>query len=218
MDSAGYLGHLRQEFAAFGACLAGGDLSAPVKHCGDWTLYDLADHLGGGNLWTAAGVTEQRGDYQAPAAPRDPAALATWFSGTCAVLLDALDADPAAPAWTIAPPPTVGFWQRRRCLETVIHRWDAQNAAGTPAGLDPGLADDGVAEVVDVMAPRQVRLGRTSRPGARGPPGCHRHAVAAGPGFRGAGRHGPGRCRGSAAVAVGTASGRRSGDQLGRRS
>jgi uncharacterized protein (TIGR03083 family) len=164
MDSAGYLGHLRQEFAAFEACLAGGDLSAPVKHCGDWTLYDLADHLGGGNLWTAAGVTEQRGDYQAPAAPRDPAALVTWFSATCAVLLDALDADPAAPAWTIAPPPTVGFWQRRRCLETVIHRWDAQNAAGAPAGLDPGLADDGVAEVVDVMAPRQVRLGRTSAP------------------------------------------------------
>jgi uncharacterized protein (TIGR03083 family) len=164
MDSAGYLSHLRQDFAAFEACLAGGDLSALVEHCGDWTLYDLAGHLGGGNLWAAAGVTEQRGDYEAPAAPRDPAALATWFSGTCAVLLDALDADPAAPAWTIAPPPTVGFWQRRRCLETLIHRWDAQNAAGDLAGLDPGLADDGVAEVVDVMAPRQVRLGRTSAP------------------------------------------------------
>jgi uncharacterized protein (TIGR03083 family) len=165
MDAAGYLSHLRQEFAAFEACLGdGSDLSAPVQHCGDWTLYDLAGHLGGGNLWAAAGVTEQRGDYQAPAAPREPAALGTWLRGTCAVLLAALDTDPAAPAWTIAPPPTVGFWQRRRCLETLIHRWDAQNAAGTPAGFDPGLADDGVAEVIDVMAPRQVRLGRTGAP------------------------------------------------------
>jgi uncharacterized protein (TIGR03083 family) len=162
MDSAAYLSHMRQEFAAFEACLDGGDLSAPVEHCGAWTLYDLAGHLGGGNLWAAAGVTEQRGDYQAPAAPRDPAALVTWFNGTCAVLLDALDADPAAPAWTIAPPPTVGFWQRRRCLEALVHRWDAQNATGEPAGLAPGLADDGVAEVLDVMTPRQVRLGRTS--------------------------------------------------------
>jgi uncharacterized protein (TIGR03083 family) len=165
MDSAAYLRHLRQEFAAFAACLDdGSDLSAPVEHCGEWTLRDLTGHLGGGNLWAAAAVTEQRGDYQAPAAPRDPAALVTWFDGTCAVLLDALDADPGAPAWTIAPPPTVGFWQRRRCLETLVHRWDIQNAAGEPAGLAPELADDGVAEVLDVMAPRQVRLGRTSAP------------------------------------------------------
>ena len=67
-----YLAHLRQELAAFEACL-GGDLSAPVEHCGDWTLYDLASHLGGGNLWAAAAVTEQRGDYEPRPAPRDPA-------------------------------------------------------------------------------------------------------------------------------------------------
>jgi len=69
MDSAGYLAHLRRELGVFEACLSG-DLSAPVTHCGDWTLYDLADHLGGGNLRAAAAVTEQRGDYGAPAAPR----------------------------------------------------------------------------------------------------------------------------------------------------
>jgi hypothetical protein len=69
-----YLAHLRQELAALGDCL-GGDLSAPVEHCGDWTLYDLASHLGGGNLWAAAAVTEQRGDYEAAPAPRDPEAV-----------------------------------------------------------------------------------------------------------------------------------------------
>src|ERR1700729_2992454 len=84
MDSAGYLGHLGQEFAAFEACLADGDLSAPVTHCGDWTLRDLAGHLGGGNLWAAAAVTEQRGDYEAPAAPRDPGSLLTWLNETSA--------------------------------------------------------------------------------------------------------------------------------------
>jgi uncharacterized protein (TIGR03083 family) len=163
MDSAGYLAHLRRELAAFEACLAG-DLSAPVEHCGGWTLYDLADHLGQGNLWAAVAVTEQRGDYEGPAAPRDRVALAAWFSGASGVLLAALDTDPSASAWTIAPPPTMGFWQRRRCLETLVHRWDAQRALGIGGRLDPALAADGVAEVIDTMAPRQIRLGRTSAP------------------------------------------------------
>ena len=158
-----YLAHLRQELAAFEACL-GGDLSAPVEHCGDWTLYDLASHLGGGNLWAAAAVTEQRGDYEAAPAPRDPSAVAEWFNGTGGVLVAALDTDPAASAWTIAPPPTVGFWQRRRCQEALVHRWDAEHALGTAGPLDPALADDGIAEVIDTMAPRQVRLGRSSAP------------------------------------------------------
>jgi uncharacterized protein (TIGR03083 family) len=158
-----YLAHLRQELAAFEDCLDG-DLSAPVEHCGDWTLYDLASHLGGGNLWAAAAVTEQRGDYEAGPAPRDPSAVAAWFNGTGGVLLAALDADPSASAWTIAPPPTVGFWQRRRAQEALIHRWDAEHALGTAGPLDPALADDGIAEVIDTMAPRQVRLGRTAAP------------------------------------------------------
>ena len=129
MDSAGYLAHLRHDLAAFQECLAG-DLAAPVRPCGDWTLYDLADHLGQGNMWAAMAMTEQRGDYQGPAAPRDPPALVGWFSGTAGALLAALDTDPSASAWTIAPPPTAGFWRRRRCLETVVHRWDAEHALG----------------------------------------------------------------------------------------
>jgi uncharacterized protein (TIGR03083 family) len=163
MDAAAYLAHLRRELGAFEACL-GGNLAAPVEHCGDWTLYDLADHLGDGNLWAATAVTEHRGDYRGPAAPREPAALTAWFAGTSVVLLAALDTDPSAGAWTIAPPPTVGFWQRRRCLETLVHRWDAEQALGIDRPLDPALADDGVAEVIDTMAPRQVRLGRTAAP------------------------------------------------------
>jgi uncharacterized protein (TIGR03083 family) len=65
---------------------------------------------------------------------------------------------------TIAPPPTVGFWQRRRCQEALVHRWDAEHALGTAGPLDPALADDGIAEVIDTITPRQVRLGRTAAP------------------------------------------------------
>ena len=158
-----HLTHLRRELVTFEACL-GGDLSAPIEHCGDWTLYDLADHLGRGNLWAAVATTESRGDYQAPAPPRDHAALVGWFHDASAVLLGALDTDPATPAWTIFPPPTVGFWQRRRCLEALVHRWDAEHSLGINSVLDPVLAGDGVAEVIDTMAPRQIDRGRASAP------------------------------------------------------
>jgi uncharacterized protein (TIGR03083 family) len=158
-----YLACLRRDLDAFEGCLAG-DLAAPVEHCGGWTLYDLADHLGRGNLWSAAGVTERRGDHESEPGPRDPAELARWFRGTSDVLMAALERDPSDEAWTIHPPRTVGFWRRRRCMETLVHRWDAENALGDPAPLDPSLAADGVAEVLDTMYPRQIHKGRAEAP------------------------------------------------------
>ena len=43
-----------------------------------------------------------------------------------------------------------------------MHRWDAETALGRASVLDPALAADGVAEVIDTMAPRQVTLGRSA--------------------------------------------------------
>jgi uncharacterized protein (TIGR03083 family) len=164
MDLAVLLAHLRRELDSFATCLTR-DLSVPVAHCGGWTLYDLADHLGRSNEWVTAAVTERRGDYQAPAAPRGPGELAAWFDRTSAGLLEVLGQDPALEAWTIYPPRTIGFWRRRRCLETLVHRWDAENALGIRGTLDPALAGEGVAEVIDTIIPRQVELGRAVKPG-----------------------------------------------------
>ncbi|MDQ3416845.1 MAG: maleylpyruvate isomerase family mycothiol-dependent enzyme [Actinomycetota bacterium] len=52
--------------------------------------------------------------------------------------------------------------------EALIHRWDAENALGMDTPMDPELAGDGVAEVADTMAPRQIQRGRAAEP---------RHAV-----------------------------------------
>jgi uncharacterized protein (TIGR03083 family) len=157
-----HLTALRAELATFHGFL-GGDLSAVVQHCAGWTLRDLAEHLGQGNLWAAAAVTEGHGGFEAPPAP---AGIAPWFAGTARVLIDALAVDPSTPAWTLAAPATVAFWRRRRCLETLVHRWDAQRALGLRARLEPGLCADGVAEVIEMFVPRQVRLGRTAAPQA----------------------------------------------------
>ncbi|MGW7260317.1 maleylpyruvate isomerase family mycothiol-dependent enzyme [Streptomyces sp. NPDC054834] len=165
MEPSSLLRHLRSELDAFRTCLDS-DLAAPVVHCGDWTLLDLAEHLGGSNLWAAAAVTEKRGDHEPPTAPGERAALLRWFDDASRSLYEALDADPATPAWTFHPPHTVGFWQRRRCLEALVHRWDAELAVGTPQPLDAELAGEGVAEVFDTMAPRQIARGRARSPEA----------------------------------------------------
>ncbi|WP_367048691.1 maleylpyruvate isomerase family mycothiol-dependent enzyme [Streptomyces sp. Je 1-332] len=163
MDSESLLQHLSDELDAFRGCLDG-DLAVPIEHCGEWTLHDLAEHLGSSNLWAAAAVTDHHGTYKAAPAPRGPGELARWFEESSTTLLKALDTDPSANAWTFHPPHTVGFWQRRRALEALIHRWDAENALGITRTLDPILAGEGVAEVFDTMAPRQMARGRAQPP------------------------------------------------------
>ncbi|NUS10312.1 MAG: maleylpyruvate isomerase family mycothiol-dependent enzyme, partial [Streptomyces sp.] len=136
-----------------------------VEHCGGWTLRDLAGHLGAGHHRAVTAVTAHRPAHRSPVPPREPAALLRWFDGQCAAVLTALDADPAGAAWTFHPPHTVGFWQRRRCLETLVHRWDAQHALGAaPDPCEPELAADGVGEVLDTFAPRQLAVGRALPP------------------------------------------------------
>lgn len=157
-----YLNLLNHEFARFRDCLDG-DLAAPVEHCGDWTLGDLAVHLGQGNLWAATAIRERHGrDEETP----PDADVAAWFAQSARTLMEALARDPGEEAWTFAPPRTVGFWRRRRCLETAVHRWDAEHALGRAGALDPRLCADGVAEVIEMFLPRQIRLGRTPAPEA----------------------------------------------------
>lgn len=158
--STDHLSLLRAELATFQDCLAG-DLTAPVGGCPGWTVRDLAEHLGQGNLWAAAAVTERHGRLGPAAAPSD---VAAWFAATGRVLIDALDVDPTTEAWTIWPPRTAGFWRRRRWQETMLHRWDAQRAQGHPGVLDPAHCAEGVAEVGDTFLPRQVKLGRMPAP------------------------------------------------------
>ncbi|WP_433186375.1 maleylpyruvate isomerase family mycothiol-dependent enzyme [Actinoallomurus sp. CA-150999] len=159
-----YLAALRRELDAFGAVLDG-DLSAPVEHCGDWTLFDLAAHMGAGNLWVVTAVKEGHGDdYDEGAAPRDQTALNAWYAETANTLVRALSVDPSTDAWTFFPPRTVGFWRRRRAQETLIHRWDAENAVGSATPMDVVLATDGVAEVFDTMAPRMIARGHATGP------------------------------------------------------
>jgi uncharacterized protein (TIGR03083 family) len=161
VDPMEYLDWLAVECAAFGQILESGDLDAPVPGCPGWSLAELAAHLGGVHRWARAAVIEGRpGGSRAPAPPGRQR-LVAWFAAGAAQLRQTLrEAGPDAPCWTMDPPATVGNWMRRQAHETAMHRWDAQASQGAPGRFDAALATDGVAEVVEMFFPRQVRLGR----------------------------------------------------------
>ena len=159
-----HLDALRGEGAAFAGVLDRADAGLPVPTCGSWRLRDLAHHLGEVHRWAAAAAF---GDGTAPPKDVPPLppddALADWLREGLDALTVAL-ADPGRPCWAFAGPATAAWWRRRQALETAIHRVDAERALGPASLLDPALAADGVGEVVDVLHPRQVRLGRAAVP------------------------------------------------------
>lgn len=161
MRPAEHLRWLATERAAFGAVLDAGDLSAPVPGCPGWDLRELAAHLGAVHRWAGTIVRTGRASSDHHPAPDGRSALVDWFEDGGAALQRTLDAaDPDERCWTFAPPHVAAFWMRRQAHETSLHRWDAQSSQGVPEPIDPALAADGVAELVDMFFPRQVRLGR----------------------------------------------------------
>jgi uncharacterized protein (TIGR03083 family) len=124
-----------------------------VPTCPDWTAEDLARHVAVTYLHKVAAITTG-------AEPADwpPAALADEPAGALLArareeLLDAFAAhEPSDACWTwYDPDQTVAFWARRMAFESVVHRADAELAAGreiTP--IDPSLAEDGVDELLRI--------------------------------------------------------------------
>jgi uncharacterized protein (TIGR03083 family) len=151
-----YLRQLRVESRRFREVLAGCDLDAPVPSCPEWTAGDLLWHLGADvqHFWGWIVTNRPLGPdaYPEQARPDSSAGLFEAFDGANAELLAALEStDPADHAWTWATEQTVGFIARRQAHEALIHRVDAELAAGTVTDLDPTLAADGVQECLAVM-------------------------------------------------------------------
>jgi uncharacterized protein (TIGR03083 family) len=163
-----HLAALERAQAEFAAVLASADPEAPVAACAPWHVADLALHLGGVHWWASAMALGVDLDPHEPPGPRDSDSLVTFYSWSAAHLRATLaERDPQAPALTLLGPGVAGFWHRRQLHETLVHLWDLAAATGARTWLDAEPAADAdlawadaVAEVVDTMAPRQVRLGR----------------------------------------------------------
>lgn len=151
-----YLSFLQSESRRFRDVLAGCDPKARVPGCPEWNAADLLWHLAEVQTFWGWVITNRpkhpREGYQEPARPRSYDELVALFEDRSAALVAALgEAEPTDEAWTWSSDQTVGFTYRRQALEALVHRVDAEQAAGASSPLDPALATDGVEEVLDVM-------------------------------------------------------------------
>lgn len=151
----------------FLAAVPDADPAARVPACGDWTVRELVEHLAEVHHWAAGNA---RGVKGAPlgAGPFD---LAPHYAAQAATLREALaELDPDATGRVLTHPRPMGpgpvrFWHRRQTHETLVHLHDLLAAvAGTAmpglVGAEPEVWADTVDEVVTVLQPRQVGLGR----------------------------------------------------------
>jgi len=146
------------------------DPEAPVPTCGTWRVADLALHLAGVHWWAAARALGFDVGGDDPTAPREQDRLVEiygWASAHLRATLTERSLD--APALTLDGPGTAEFWYRRQLHETLVHLVDLRIAGGSSprrATSDVWAAvwADTVDEVVTVMHPRQVRLGRAAAP------------------------------------------------------
>ena len=151
-----YNEHLVRESARFADAIRQAAPEAAVPSCPGWTADDLLWHLGQVQYFWGTVVLDAAdgttAEQRTPDRPAGRAALEDFYRQASERLAGSLaGADPAAHAWTWAPDQTVGFIQRRQAHEALIHRVDAELAAGRRTPLDPRLAADGVDEGLRVM-------------------------------------------------------------------
>jgi uncharacterized protein (TIGR03083 family) len=151
METSRYLDCLARDHALLRSAVAAAGLEAPVPSCPGWTVADLASHVGEVYLHKATVMRDDTWpDLWPPAEHAGLPPLALLDDGYRELTAEfaARSPDDPAPTW-YEPEQTVGFWIRRMAQETVVHRMDAQLAAGAPVTPAPDdLAADGVDEVL----------------------------------------------------------------------
>jgi len=154
-------GWIVRESETFASVLENGRLDDRVDSCPDWSLRDLAWHLGRVQRFWAAVVrvgADVQPEFVAPVpGPADASELVAWMRASTGHLLDALESTPAeSPAWTWwRDDRTVGAIARHQVQEGAVHRWDAESVGGSPAPLVEEVADDGLDEFLGIA--RQLR-------------------------------------------------------------
>jgi uncharacterized protein (TIGR03083 family) len=142
-------------------------VDAPIPTCPDWKVADLARHQGRVFHWMCHLLETKATEYASPkeleaqAEKEEP--LGWLESGAEKALALFSQADPDTPVWNwiSGTPAPARFWYRRMAHETVIHRVDAESAAGRPpTRVEPAeLASDGIDEFLAFLPIRAGRKG-----------------------------------------------------------
>lgn len=157
MDRDFYLSHLSADGSRMAELARTVDLTARVPTCPEWDLRALLEHTGMVHRWQAAAVRDRvttfpHGDTWQHG-PDDGEPLADWFQrGVDDAIAVMREADADEPRWTwFEPDQTAGWYFRRITQETLVHRVDAELAAGAVTPMDAALSVDGIDEFCDVF-------------------------------------------------------------------
>lgn len=194
-----YYAQLTASTEAVAGVVDSSDLSMPIPTCPEWTLRQLATHVGRAQRWAATIVSTRSSEFvpfrSVPNGrlPDDPAEHTAWLADSAQRVIASVRGCPQDQVWAFGGLVPATFWARRMCHETVVHAADALLAAGQPAEVDPDIAADAIDEWLTVLT---VPAG--AEPDRRAealPPGRSLHVHATDDGLAGAGewlvRHDP---------------------------
>jgi uncharacterized protein (TIGR03083 family) len=138
--------------AALAGLVAGADLSRTIPTCPDWNLRQLATHMGRAHRW-AAEIAATRSAERIPFRsvpdgkfPADPAQHAPWLRAGAQRVIEAVREAGSDEVWAFGEMAPATFWARRMTHETLVHRADAELAAGREVSIAPDLAADAIDE------------------------------------------------------------------------
>ena len=165
MEPLEYLDRVEADVALFTDAVRTAGVDAAVPTCPDWKVADLARHQGRVFRWMCQLLESKATEYVSPkeieaqAEREDPL---TWLEQGASQALDYFrSADPEMQVWNWVDggPGPARFWFRRLAHETVIHRVDAEAAAGRgPTPVEPAeFASDGIDEFLEFLP---IRAGR----------------------------------------------------------
>ncbi|NLU67968.1 maleylpyruvate isomerase family mycothiol-dependent enzyme [Streptomyces sp. HNM0574] len=165
LDHERYCAEIVEQTRLFREALQGADLAATVPTCPDWTLRELAVHLGGAHRW-AAEIVRRRAQGPVPdeevpgrhGPPEGGAGVDAWLAEGAGLLAQTLRASgPEAEVWSYFPNGRAAFYGRRMAHETAVHRADACLAVGVPYTVDAALALDTVDEWLEIVSSEAAR-------------------------------------------------------------
>jgi uncharacterized protein (TIGR03083 family) len=136
----------------------GADLTRPVPTCPEWTLRQLATHVGRAHRWAAEIASTRSAEFipfrQVPDGriPDDPALHAPWLRAGAERVIQAVREAGSDPVWTFDELRPASFWARRMAHETAVHRADAEIAVGRQPEFEPDLAVDAIDEWLGSMS------------------------------------------------------------------
>jgi uncharacterized protein (TIGR03083 family) len=161
-----YLGTIEREGQLLASAGERG-LGAIVIACPGWTVQTVLVHVGrvyrSVTEHVAARAAEMIPFHKTPSP--DSFDVVSWFREGLDEMLKALrDIDPAEPVWSFSDDKTAGFYFRRMAHETAMHRYDAEQATGTPTPFDGDLAADGIAEFYESVLPSGLERRKVTLP------------------------------------------------------